>query len=90
MWDSRNGKVHRNQQTQKEVIIAQLNREIEEAHDAGTSNQFIPRLKRMFFQLDKDKVLKKTEYQKRTWLHMAKRYIERETGNKSYATKAHD
>ena len=78
MWDSRNGEIHKNQQTRQEIIIAQLDKEIQDAHDAGTTNTFLPRLERMFFQVDKAEVLKKTEYQKRTWLHMAKRYVERD------------
>ena len=78
MWDSRNGAVHRNPETRKDVIIAQLDKEIEDAHHDGTTNQFMPRLERMFFRVDVEAVLEKTEYQKRTWLHMANRFIERD------------
>ena len=78
MWDSRNGEVHRNRQTRQDIIIAQLDRDIQDAHEAGTTNKFMPRLERLFFRVDKEEVLERTEYQKRTWLHMAKRYVERD------------
>ena len=78
MWDSRNQEVHKNQQTRTDIIIAQLDADIQRVHTAGTTNSFMPRLERMFFSITVDDVLGKTEHQKRTWLHSAKRYIQRD------------
>ena len=75
MWDSRNGEVHRNQETRKEQIIAKLDAEIEEAYTNGETNHFLPRMEREFFRQSKEDILKHTEYQKRAWLHIARRYI---------------
>ena len=78
MWDSRNGEVHKNKTTRKEQIIAQLDAEIRSTHSEGQTNRFLPRMERTFFRQELEEVLKHTEYQKRTWLHIAKRYIERD------------
>ena len=78
MWDSRNGEVHRNRTTRKEQIIAQLDAEIRSKHNEGQTNRFLPRMERTFFQQELEEVLQNTEYQKRTWLHIARRYIERD------------
>ena len=78
MWDSRNGEVHKNQTTRKEQIIAQLNDKVKEAHNAGQTNRFLPRMEKAFFKKDVMETLEATEYQKRTWLHIARRYIERD------------
>ena len=78
MWDSRNGEVHKNQTTRKEQIIVQLDNEVKEAHTEGKSNRFIPRMEKAFFRREVEEILEATEYQKRTWLHIAKRYIKRD------------
>ena len=78
MWDSRNGEVHKNKATRKEQIIAQLNKEVMEAHTAGQINTFLPRMEKAFFRKGVTEILKGTEYQKRTWLHIARRYNERD------------
>ena len=41
---------------------------------AGTQNAFMPPMERRFFRKDIDTILDATEYQKRTWLHIATRY----------------
>ena len=78
MWDSRNGEVHKNKATRKEQIIAQLNKEIMEAHTAGQINTFLPRMEKVFFRKELTEILRGTEYQKRTWLYIARRYNERD------------
>ena len=78
MWDSRNGEVHRHKMTRKEQIIAQLNAEVRDAHETGQTNLFLPHMEKAFFRKDVEEILETTEYQKRTWLHIAKRYNERD------------
>ena len=78
MWDSRNGEVHRNKTTRKEQIIAQLDSEIRYKYNEGQNNRFLPRMEKVFFNQKLENVLKYTEYQKRAWFHIAKRYIERD------------
>ena len=77
MWDSRNGEVHKSKETQKAQIIRQLDRDIQQKHTEGQVNRFLPRMERTFFRENLEKILETTEYQKRTWLLIAKRYIER-------------
>ena len=78
MWDSRNGEVHRNKKTRKEQIIAQLEVDIRETYNEGRNNRFMPRMEKTFFRQDLKELLEKTEYQKRAWILIAKRYIERD------------
>lgn len=78
MWDSRNGEVHRNTITRKEQIIAQLHADITSTHHTGNDNRFMPWMEKEFFKQPLDTILQNTEYQKRTWLHLATRYIERD------------
>ena len=78
MWESRNGVVHRNKQTRKEIILAQLDTDINQKYNEGQTNRFLPRTERTFFRQDLEEILKTTEYQKRAWLLIAKRYIERD------------
>ena len=78
MWDSRNGEVHNNTETQKAQIIKQLDETIKENHKIGQGNCFLPQIEREFFREALDVILDKTEYQKRTWLLIAKRYIKRD------------
>ena len=78
MWESRNGEVHKNKETRKAQIIRQLDREIRQKHHEGQVNRFLPRMERTFFRESVEMILENTEYQKRTWLLIAKRYIERD------------
>ena len=78
MWDSRNGVVHRNKLTQKEQIIAKLEEDVKTMHAEGQTNRFLPRMERTFFRQAVGDIVKKTEYQKRTWLLIARRYLERD------------
>ena len=78
MWDSRNSKVHSNTETQKEQIIAQLQLDITTKHHQGNNNRFMPWMEKEFFKQPLDNILQNTEYQQRTWLHLATRYIERD------------
>ena len=78
MWDSRNGEVHKNKTTRKAQVLAQLDTEIRQKYNEGQTNRFLPRLEHAFFRQNLEVVLTNTEYQKRAWLHIAKRYIERD------------
>mmetsp|Transcript_17274 Transcript_17274/g.25154 ORF Transcript_17274/g.25154 Transcript_17274/m.25154 type:complete len:275 (-) Transcript_17274:138-962(-) len=78
MWDSRNDEVHNTAATRKAVIIAQLNSEVRETHSWGRTNDFLPRIEREFFTAQVEDIIQQTEYQKRTWLHIAQRFIERD------------
>jgi len=78
MWSSRNDEVHNNDTTRKEVIIAHLHEEVRENHGWGRTNAFLPRTEREFFSTPIETIIRQTEYQKRTWLHIAKRFIERD------------
>lgn len=78
VWETRNDEVHRATETRKSIIIAQLDAEIMEAHKTGRSNRFLPRMETRFFRMNVSTLLKQTEYQKRTWLHHAKRHILRD------------
>ena len=44
----------------------------------GALNDFLPRAEKQFFKQPIREVLKQTEYKRRLWLHVAKRYIERD------------
>ena len=87
LWESRNAQIHRVATTREEVIIAHLDKEIQECHEIGHANQFLTRMETEFFNQPITELLKKTEYQKRAWLHAARKYIEsdrkRLEGNKS-------
>ena len=78
MWDSRNAEVHQKTQTRRDIIIEHLHTEIQTHLDIGQTNEFLPRLERTFFRTTVEEVTRQTEYQKRLWLHIAKRYIERD------------
>ena len=78
MWDYRNGLVHDDAQVRTEQLIAQLNADITEKHETGQTNRFLPRIEKRFFRGSLDAILRTTEYQKRTWLHIATRFIERD------------
>ena len=78
VWDTRNERVHRHAETKKAMLTAQLDADITMAHQVGSTNVFLPHLERRFFQCELDEVLKQTDYQKRTWLHIANRYITRD------------
>lgn len=78
IWDNRNARVHKHAETKQATITAQLNADITEAHASGTSNVFLQHLERSFFRNPVDTVLQQTDYQKRTWLHIAKRYLARD------------
>ena len=78
MWDSRNGEVHKNKNTRKAQIIAQLDADVRNKHFEGQTNRFLPRMEREFFQAPVEDILEFTEYQKRAWLHIARRYVERD------------
>ena len=75
MWDHRNGWVHREAETRQEQIVAQLNQDIEELHQIGNNNRFLPEIERRFFSNNLERIKEKTEYGKRIWIHMAKRFI---------------
>ena len=78
LWESRNAEVHQTTATRKEVLLAQLDREIQETKSLGILNDFLPRAEKQFFKQPIREVLKQTEYERRLWLHVAKRYIERD------------
>ena len=78
MWESRNDEVHKETATRKSILLAQLDREIREVKALGSTNEFLPRADRIFFNQNTNSILKKTEYEKKLWLHVAKRYIERD------------
>ena len=78
MWESRNGEVHKNKETRKTQIIAALDTDIRRRYSEGQTNRFLPMMERRFFSEDIEEILKHTEYQKRAWLLIAKRYIERD------------
>ena len=78
LWESRNAEVHQTTATRKEVLLAQLDREIQETKSLGILNDFLPRAEKQFFKQPTREVLKQTEYERRLWLHVAKRYIERD------------
>ena len=78
MWESRNNEIHKETAKKKAVILAQLDKEIREIKSIGSLNDFLPQVEKTFFtQLTKE-ILEKTEYKRRLWLHVAKRYIERD------------
>ena len=78
MWESRNEEVHKVTTTRKAQIIAQLDKDIRDQHSLGRTNNFLPRVERRFFQQPVLELLRQTEYQKRTWLHIAGRFIDRD------------
>ena len=78
MWESRNGEVHRNSIVRKEIIITQLNKEVRDTHAMGRTNNFLPRIERQLFKEPVENIIQKSEYQKRTWLTIARKYIERD------------
>ena len=78
MWEHRNGWIHNEGAVRKEQIIAQLDEEINTLHSTGAENRFLVRLEKTFFQRDIQPILEATEYRKRTWIHTAKRFIERD------------
>ena len=78
MWESRNDEVHKKTATRKLVLLAQLDKEIREVKAIGSMNEFLPRAERTFFTQTTQSILEKTEYERKLWLHVAKRYIERD------------
>ena len=72
------GEVHKNKMTRKAQVLVQLDAEIQRKHNEGQSNRFMPQMEHTFFRQKLEDVLKHTEYQRRAWLHIAKRYIERD------------
>ena len=78
LWDSRNAEVHRVAATRRQVILAQLDQDVRETHELGRTNAFLPNVERRFFRTPVEAILQQTEYQKRTWMHVANRYITRD------------
>ena len=78
MWDHRNGWVHRETETRKAQIGAQLDADIETYHQLGQQNQFLPNIERRFFNRPIAQIKKKTEYGRRIWIHTAKMFLERD------------
>ena len=75
MWDHRNGWIHRETETRKEQIEAQLDHEIDTLYQLGNANRFLPAIDRRFFSKPIDQIKEKTEYGKRIWIHLAQRFI---------------
>ena len=78
LWDSRNAEVHRVAATRRQVIIAQLDENVRDTHALGRSNAFLPNMEKILFRTPVREILQQTEYQKRTWMHIANQYITRD------------
>ena len=79
MWDTRNGWVHRETLIRKQQISAQLDETIGRLHSKGRQNtSFYPDADKLIFQVEEDKLLEKSDYQKRTWISAAKKTIARD------------
>ena len=78
LWDSRNAEVHRVAATRRQVIIAQLDKNVRDTHALGRSNAFLPNMEKILFRTPVREILQQTEYQKRTWMHIANQYITRD------------
>ena len=89
VWETRNAVVHKSAEIRQSIIIAQLDAEINEAYATGSSNRFLPRMETKFFKVDISNLLKNTEYQKRTWLHIAKRHITRDRQRVAQSRSVH-
>ena len=75
MWDHRNGWIHRETETRKAQIEAKLDEDIDTYHQIGQANRFLPNIERRFFNKPIERIKTKTDYGKRIWIHMAKRFI---------------
>ena len=78
MWANRNGWIHTETTVREEQITKQLNEEITELREQGQANRFLPRLERTIFRQPLEELHKKTDYQKRIWIHMAEKVLERD------------
>ena len=78
LWDSRNAEVHRVAATRRQVILTQLDQDVRDTHEIGRSNAFLPNMEKQFFRSPVEDILKHTEYQKRTWIHIAQQHIKRD------------
>ena len=78
LWDARNAEVHKVAATRRQVIIQQLDQDVRDIHALGRQNAFLPPVEKAFFRTPVDDIIKQTEYQKRTWMHIANKYIHRD------------
>ena len=78
MWANRNGWIHNEATGRAEQITKQLDTDMARIYEDGRSNRFLPLLERAIFRQPIDEIKKQTDYQKRVWIHMAEKIIERD------------